>query len=281
MWIFGLLVACSWFSQRSWDTSPDAIAVDRYALLFALALFQIPSIWRSLTIWSLIRRGEIPFWGPGRRMTSLQIIASAASHLPWVPLLWLTYGRVWTWSAVGVPPADRLGWALAAGAIAVPAVFGVQQFVSRFVPPTYSRLPLKLQRRLFLFEQPRGALARGLRFLDTGFIAPLSEDLIHRGFLVYLLGETCGSHALAIAAGWLLFVLVHLYQGWWSAVILQFFFWASIGLLYSPYGLVAVMTLHVGFYMRLFEFERQYLLLQFRSLRTVQPAEQAPPETQP
>ena len=263
MWLFGLLAACSWFTQRSGEISTEAILLDRYLLLLSLAVFQIPSITRSLQQQSLVRKGIAPFF----RSTSLQIVASAASHLPALPLLWLTYGRVWNWPDVGVAPADRFFWCLAAGAVALMIQLWLDEFASRVVAPTFYYLPRKMRRRIFLRDQPRGSLARALRFVDNGFVQPLCEDLIHRGFLVFLLGETCGNRGLAIAAGCLLFVLVHLYQGWRTALLLQIFFWASIGLLYSPFGLVAVMALHVGFYLRRFYYEYWYLLAQLRSLR--------------
>src|SRR5690349_10518006 len=81
MWTFSVLLACSYFSQRSTNLWPEAITFDRYVLLLALAVFEFPSIRRSFWMISIIRRGEIPRWG---RVTSQALVAHAASHLPWV-----------------------------------------------------------------------------------------------------------------------------------------------------------------------------------------------------
>jgi len=74
---------------------------------------------------------------------------------------------------------------------------------------------------------------------------PFTEELVMRGILIHQWSLLLGSPVIPIVVGLVLNSLLHWYQGWrmqpWHAL----YFALAVGLLYSPWGLIAAITAHV------------------------------------
>jgi hypothetical protein len=91
---------------------------------------------------------------------------------------------------------------------------------------------------------PRSRGQKQMMFVGVCLLNPVTEELVERGVLVYLLGLLIGSLPLAWAIGLLIHIGVHLYQpstALWSQL---FFYGLVAALLLSPAGLMGAIGFH-------------------------------------
>lgn len=111
---------------------------------------------------------------------------------------------------------------------------------------------------------PRGKLAQlagGFRCVCS---SPLFEELVYRGFFVFHFSQLASSVFLAVFVGWLLCVVVHLYQATGRILSVTIFYGVATGLLFSPVGLLGAIGFHSGcnleYVLRLRDIAERYLL---------------------
>jgi hypothetical protein len=91
---------------------------------------------------------------------------------------------------------------------------------------------------------PRSIREKRLAIVPVFFLNPLTEELIHRGVLIYALGIHIGNFALPVIIGLILNLLMHLYQGPVALISHIFFFAIVISILFSPLGIVGAVGFH-------------------------------------
>jgi len=75
-------------------------------------------------------------------------------------------------------------------------------------------------------------------------LGSVTEELLARGVVVLHLQAVSGSATLAILAGLLLHIALHLYQGGSAIVKQSLVFFIVTGLMYSPFGLLSAISFH-------------------------------------
>jgi membrane protease YdiL (CAAX protease family) len=75
-------------------------------------------------------------------------------------------------------------------------------------------------------------------------INPITEEFICRGVMVVLVHRATGNFAAAVAFGWTICMLVHVYQGPGALLSHTLFFIGAVVLIYSACGLLAAIVFH-------------------------------------
>ena len=93
---------------------------------------------------------------------------------------------------------------------------------------------------------PRKNKEKNILIISIILLNPIYEEFLFRGVLVYKLGLLIGNFFIPIIIGYLVFMLLHLYQG--ISVIFQhtFHYIFFILILFSPLGLIGVIGFHFG-----------------------------------
>lgn len=91
---------------------------------------------------------------------------------------------------------------------------------------------------------PRQKKQKRFAWVAVCLLNPLTEEFFFRGLLVSQFDTIIGSAYIPILIGLLINCGYHLYQGQMSMVTHIPFYFVSVGLLYSPFGLVACFGLH-------------------------------------
>ena len=90
------------------------------------------------------------------------------------------------------------------------------------------------------------------------------EEIAYRGFFVFYLSQLIPGVFVAVLTGWLLCVLVHLYQGNSRILPVTVFYAFATCLIFSPIGLFGAIGFHIycnlGFVLQLREFAERHLL---------------------
>lgn len=176
-----------------------------------------------------------PSTGIGRRHLITQLILTA--------FLGLTFHKGW-WDAPSIGVSNTVP-----GAISM-----VGGFTLYVVAIQIYTMLLRAAGRMSTLEDasfgalrltwPRARSEKYLAFVGACLLNPITEELICRGVLVYMLGELLGSHLISILFGAATFFTIHLYQGGMALVGHLFIFPLIIGLLYSPLGLLGCIGFH-------------------------------------
>ena len=93
---------------------------------------------------------------------------------------------------------------------------------------------------------PRGRCWRILHLFDLVVFGSILEELVYRGFFVYLLGGLIGNVVVALSIGLALCLCLHLYQGVHRLGRHVAFYVIVVTLLYSPLGLGGAIGFHIG-----------------------------------
>jgi len=75
---------------------------------------------------------------------------------------------------------------------------------------------------------------------------PIYEEVLYRGYLVHHLGMMIGNMALSAFLGYIIFLILHLYQGSSVVFIQTMNYLFFLGFLLSPWGLMAAIGFHFG-----------------------------------
>lgn len=240
IWICATWIACGWFRERRYDFSPEAVAADRWLLLGILFASLLPVLWYSLRFftWTPVQRYP--------RLTWSRLVHALLGDSFVTCVLLATYGRVWTLAEIGFRTEPPWNWTILFGLLCYRFSYLAHAALARWTePPAQADLQYLRQSRVHYFL-PRGRTAQVLSGLLIALLGPIHEEIVYRGFLVYMLGNLTGQTVLAILFGLVLCLWVHLYQGW-RAMLGHFLFYASaITILYSPAGLLAVLVMHIA-----------------------------------
>jgi hypothetical protein len=158
-------------------------------------------------------------------------------------LMAIAYPEQWTWASIGLKTQLP---------IALSAAIGFALYLALFVSnPVAVRLGGD---RRFLDEAvrsmaaivPRGRGQKAMAWMALCVLNPVIEEVLFRGVLVYQTGLVLGSPWLPIAAGLVVNIGNHWYQGPRSMLLHIPFYAVAVALLYSPLGLVGAIGLHVA-----------------------------------
>lgn len=212
----------------------------RFTLLAFVLVYHLPELRTSLSLYRKIQISRTK--GFQRRANWLGYVWQFITYLPLLALLALTHDRVWTWQQIGVSESVPWGRSFAAACLALLLYLW---FVALANPRRSSAPPSDFERSTLRMSLPRGRWGQILGGLSMAVIIPVLEDLVYRGFLISYLGHISGSVPLGVACGLILFLAVHRYQG--SQFLTQQLMWfgLSVALLLSPFGLLAVVMMHV------------------------------------
>ena len=182
-------------------------------------------------------------WPPFRRSKEPTGSHALASNLFLGSILLVSYWfGAWTFGFVGVSRSMNPALAFLIGVFLYPIVCIL------WIPVGWlSRNPIWWHHGTYLSlrsEWPRDIREKRLIVFATAFLNPVTEELVTRGILVFMFSEFLGSIWPPIILGVLLNLGVHAYQGTWTLIAHALFFTATIGVLYSPLGLIGCVGLH-------------------------------------
>jgi membrane protease YdiL (CAAX protease family) len=159
-------------------------------------------------------------------------------------LAFLAYPEQWTWSTVGlkteVPVAISAGIGFIAYAVLVALLTAVIHFSG------VAGLVLDGTVRSMAALIPRGRGQKAMAWIAFCVFNPVIEELLFRGVLIYQTSLVIGSPWLPIAAGLVVNIGNHWYQGRRSMLLHIPFFAIAVGLLFSPLGLAGAIGFHIA-----------------------------------
>jgi hypothetical protein len=201
-----------------------------------------PTLQRSLSAYFMLRRPA------DHRLVAFRphlgiVVYGYFKYVLLALALLVSYDSTWTLEDVGL--TSPIHWT---GAIAIGLVAGVG--FNWAIGHLWRRLANSESssiHNISLVRQhlPRGRTARMLSHLDTAVVGPIGEEIVHRGFFVYYVGETFGSPVAGMVAGLISCLWLHLHLGNRRLVGVVAFFFTCAALLYSPGGLLAAIVFHI------------------------------------
>jgi hypothetical protein len=248
------LALALFFAVDFWKADSRPLASERLYLLGALFVMRVPVLIYSSEAFHGLRREDDPAWY--RRPGLWRVLRNMLFYVPFVVLLSATFGRVWTWDSIGVAKGPDGFMAVIVGLSSVVAFAGVLGAAYAVAPREMTTSPAPYRSLLLRRHLSRGQAAGFLHASDLVLISPAIEEVVCRGFLVYLAGELFGSVLLAVAIGLLLSIAEHLYMGPGVVLSVALFYLSTIALLYSPFGLVSALVFHAGCNARFFACHR-------------------------
>ncbi|WP_425617004.1 CPBP family intramembrane glutamic endopeptidase [Anatilimnocola sp. NA78] len=290
LWAAVTWAACGYFRQRQGELEADSILIDRWLLLVFLLLRELPTWWYSVQM--LLRRPDDK--SPEFQVTRATWVAPVnhmLGHIFVLCVLVASFGRVWTFADVGFRTASPWSWTILVGLLCCHFMIKAQNVLAGFLYRQNAELE-EQQRRMFVTMQlARGRVAQVLDVINSGIVCPIHEELVYRGFLVYMLANLTQLPWLAILFGLVICLIVHLYQGWWAIPTHILFYVGFVALLFSPAGLLAGISMHVAnntqSWLRWVFFAREYVAhlrgwrLQRQEQRSLATAEVSPLEPPP
>jgi hypothetical protein len=239
-WLFATLATCSWFRERQVDVFPDAITFDRWLLLAILFGSILPTLWYSVQLKSGRARRQVP-----RATWSGQVHALLSFTFVALVLL-ATYGRVWNFAEIGFRTTPPWNWTILLGLLCYRFLHLTEGWLARMFEGPAEQSASVFQRVWIGHFVPRGRLAQAMQVLLVGFVGPLHEEIVYRGFFVFMLSNLTGRAEIGIACGLILCVMGHLYQGVRSIPSHVLFYAASVALMFSPAGLLTALVMHIA-----------------------------------
>jgi len=245
LWAGLTWMACGYFRQRQWELEAESILIDRWLLLVFLVLRELPTWWYSVRM--ALRR-------PHDKSRELQVTRATwvvpmhhmLGHIFVLCVLIASYGRVWTFADVGFRTASPWSWTILVGLLCCRFMIMAQDVLARFLYRQNAELEEQHHRLFVSMQLARGRVAQILDVINSGIVCPIHEELVYRGFLVYMLANLTQLPWLAILFGLVLCLIVHLYQGWWAIPAHILFYATFVALLFSPAGLLAGISMHVA-----------------------------------
>ena len=239
--LFVCLLLSEAFSAFLAHTDPAIHRHDQWCVLAALFLLQIPVLGYSLWLWrSMATAVPRPFlkYRPGLKEL---IWRRLFLELPTFLVLGASYGYIWEWRDIG----GNSPYELFVGGVAAWAILklqGLRRGADRPIDDIHREWKFAAAR--IKYHLPRGSrFTRVLHGLLVVLVASPLEEIIYRGFFVFLLGNLLSHAWMGILAGLVLCLVVHLYQGTRAAHTMYFVTW--IVLLYSS-GLLAAIVCHAA-----------------------------------
>jgi membrane protease YdiL (CAAX protease family) len=167
--------------------------------------------------------------------------------LQWQVILcvWLfmfAYPEQWTWPTVGLKTQIPIALSLVVGVGVYGALVAVLTAVMRW-SGTEEKFRDDSMRTMAAIC-PRGSGQKVMAWIAFCLLNPVIEELLFRGVLVYQTALAIGSVWLPIAAGLVINVGNHWYQGRRSMLIHVPFFATAVALLFSPLGLAGAIGFH-------------------------------------
>lgn len=223
----------------------NATARDRFVLLGVLFVFHLPALLRSTKLYCSLRHESVAKVRHHRPALS-HICFGILSYLPLAFVLLISFGRLWTFEAIGFSSRMHWAWPIVAG-VGWAIIFKVVlAYVYRFASRQTKDSPDSFEASLIRRQLFRGHMARTLGYFNLVIISPTFEEFIYRGFFVYFVGHLFGTIIAGVLTGLLLCVWLHIYMGPSTILSVISFFVASIVLLYSPFGLLSVISFHAA-----------------------------------
>ncbi len=251
-----LLAACQLAGLESASRTDSAILL---VVLFALHVPELSrSVWLYLTPADLARPRML-----GRHCIFQEIIWSTRS-VPLLLLLACTHGTLWSFPEIGISPRIPPAVCVAIGLVVSVAFNACLSRPVNRSACTVQRPDLKRTIATLRMHLPRGTLAQLASGFKCVYSSPLFEELIYRGFFVFYLSHVTSSVLLAVFVGWMLCVVLHLYQGTRRILPVTIFYCVATGLLFSPAGLLSAIGFHSGcnleYVLRLRDMAQRHLL---------------------
>jgi membrane protease YdiL (CAAX protease family) len=160
-----------------------------------------------------------------------------------VILLWSYWSSGgWTLDSVGVSGREAPIVSFLAGLLMYGLLRSAYSTALRFsnLKVAWGRTALRNTSRLL----PTTRAARCAVITTITLFNPVTEELLFRGLLVHQFAMLSGRVGLALAIGAVVNGVNHAYQGWRAAPFHFLFYAGAVGLLFSPYGLVAAIGYH-------------------------------------
>jgi membrane protease YdiL (CAAX protease family) len=179
----------------------------------------------------------------------------------------------WTWQDIGIHSGFSFLGATCFGSLTAVPFWLVLNAVQRSLMKRDDKSPVS-DLATMLYSLPRGKVAQTIATLELVIVSPILEEIVYRGFFVFLLGNLVDLANATACFGLLLFVLLHLYQGLHRIPSNVLFFSTAVGLLYSPFGLAGAIGFHIACNLR-YALARPYMARQYmasRQLAKVAPA---------
>ena len=239
-----ILVSAFLFFARVAEIDSEPTRTDFIWLLFVLFLFHVPTLLLStfLFFW---HRSRSQTRGKNARPRFWSLLWNMLKQVPLVLVLLFSFGRVWTFESIGFALNDHWIWAIVIGVSCSFLYMSISGYIFKLSAWLLKDNGGKFSGVVLQMNLPRGKFAQGLQLFDTSLFSPVFEEIVYRGFFVYLMGNVIGSPVVGVLIGLLLFVWVHLYLGPSKIIPGVIFFLACAGLLYSPFGLLSVIAFHI------------------------------------
>lgn len=158
-------------------------------------------------------------------------------------LLWALYsGHAWTRRSVGISRHDSLAVSAIAGLLIFWALLGLYGVAVQLLNLRESERRANL--RIGFGMLPTNARARCIVIAVVCLVNPIVEELIFRGLLVHQSAALYGNLPRALLLGALVNATNHAYQGFRSVPFHLLVYSATVGLMYSRYGLIASIAFH-------------------------------------
>lgn len=169
--------------------------------------------------------------------------------LQWQLLLcgWLAffaYPEQWTWPTVGLKTEVPLAVSAGIGFVAYGGLLAILIAVAHFSGGEGRLLDGTVRSMAALI--PRGRGQKAMAWIAFCVFNPVIEELLFRGVLIYQTSLAIGSPWLPIAAGLVVNIGNHWYQGRRSMLLHIPFFAIAVALLFSPLGLAGAIGFHVA-----------------------------------
>lgn len=240
-WLFATCVACGWFRDRHDEFDAAAIHADRWLLMGILFASITPTLWSALRHDVVCTSQQIR----NPRATWSKHVHALLSHSFVACILVASYGRVWNFADIGFRTESPLSWTILLGLLCYSPLNLAQTLLGKFCYPAEDSAQELFQRVWIGYFLPRGRIAQLLQVFETAVLGPIHEEIVYRGFFVYMLGNLSGYPALGVLVGLVLCITVHLYQGYWGIPYHVLFFAAVVVIMYSPAGLLTAIVMHV------------------------------------
>lgn len=214
---------------------------DQFLLLVVLLLCVLPDLLRSMKIYFSFRQKsseEIRHQRPDRRHIPYLLLRYVMPTL----VLYVSHDRLWYESSIGIASGLNHATPCFVGIFAAIVFFEILEFIDRQF--TSHESPTSHQASTIRLHLPRGRLALIHARLDLVLISPAFEEILYRGFFIFFTNELLGTFVLGILIGLVLCLSVHLYQGIPNLINVVLFFFVTVFLLYSSFGLLSSFSFH-------------------------------------
>ena len=159
-------------------------------------------------------------------------------------LAFIAYPEQWTWPTVGLKTEVPLAVSAGVGFVAYGGLLAMLIAAAHF-SGSEGRL-LDGTVRSMAAICPRGRGQKAMAWVAFCVFNPVIEELLFRGVLIYQTSLVIGSPWLLIAAGLVVNIGNHWYQGRRSMLLHIPFYAIAVALLFSPLGLAGAIGFHVA-----------------------------------